>query len=729
MSVIEHILRLRNEASPALKATAADAAEAEAAVRAVGDAADQAAAGQDRAATSAGRLGDQAGRVGANAAKLAGGLSSISPAAGGAAMAVADMADAVEVAEAAAVALGVEVGTLLAAVLPVAAAVAALALAWRHFATEAEAAEGRMKASAEAAERMAGAVARLRVAEEELALKAAILSGEVGPEALAGRRAQIEAEAAYAEVRSAALERQVAVTGELAAAERELASERSGQSDRLTPTQFRELEGRVEILRSTAAAMTDELRGIDAQTANAAATLLEWEGRAESGSEALRGAARDMAAVARQRSAFLDSLPSTASSAAQAAAELRQEMERIVAEAERLGVPLALVQPALDQLRRSAELAAEALDFEAAMAPLAAAPAAVTALAATLDRLAEASVGPLDAAQALRRELDALAQTRADVALAMSRGQLTPEQAASAESTITGAESAARSTYVASVADELAPVIDELDRMATEMQNQQVAAASRGMGVATQAATGDMGAVAGAAANAVMGPLGGVIGQGLGALAAIGEAGPKAIEAKIDAWGENAARGLAALPQIAQALIEALVKLPFQLIAAAPEMIVNAIQSAWELLTFGDAIRDWWDGMGGWSGIVRALLDWFKEIWATVKEFLNPFDKESRGKVKDGLKEVLTLGFADTRYDRYDIGGYIPRTGPAIVHEGERIVPASGSGGSQATAQAAQGGGGDVHIHIHAGMVVGDMRELHRELLRAMRTHRLAPLT
>ena len=61
--------------------------------------------------------------------------------------------------------------------------------------------------------------------------------------------------------------------------------------------------------------------------------------------------------------------------------------------------------------------------------------------------------------------------------------------------------------------------------------------------------------------------------------------------------------------------------------------------------------------------ILMALGRWFKKVWIGIKRF---------------FKSILSFGILQT-------GGYVPKTGMALLHQGERVVPASGAGSQTAT--------------------------------------------
>ncbi|NBV20148.1 hypothetical protein [Janthinobacterium sp.] len=99
------------------------------------------------ATTKTASIGDAAGKTGSNVMKLAGALSMVSPAAGGMAQNVADLADVVEVASVVTETLGVSMGSLLAVAGPVAVAIGGLYLAYQSYNAELEASQALEAAS------------------------------------------------------------------------------------------------------------------------------------------------------------------------------------------------------------------------------------------------------------------------------------------------------------------------------------------------------------------------------------------------------------------------------------------------------------------------------------------------------------------------------------------------------------------------------------------------------
>ena len=174
------------------QAAAASKSAAEAAKRAGDDARDA----LDTASASASKFGDKAGALGSNAGKLAGVLDLIVPGAGGAARAVADMADAGEVAAASATGLGVSLSSVLAVLAPVGIAVAALGGAWHYFSSELEAAEAANKRASDRATEAATAAAEWAKKQTEVGDAFGVASGSVEKQSILIRKSNAEIDAA-----------------------------------------------------------------------------------------------------------------------------------------------------------------------------------------------------------------------------------------------------------------------------------------------------------------------------------------------------------------------------------------------------------------------------------------------------------------------------------------------------------------------------------------------------
>jgi len=132
------------------------------------------------------------------------------------------------------------------------------------------------------------------------------------------------------------------------------------------------------------------------------------------------------------------------------------------------------------------------------------------------------------------------------------------------------------------------------------------------------------------------------------------------------------------------------------------------------------------------KAIVNGLVGLFETVWQSIKEFFtslfNPFsDGGILDSLGDTIKSIVPIGGREARrnapgIDSRDLdianlrgfasGGFVDRTGPALVHEGERIVPSSGANTGSA------GGLGGISIG-NITVQANDPREFVRQL-RAM---------
>lgn len=178
------------------KASVSAAKASKAAAEAAKRAGDDARGSLDMAAAAAGKFGDKAGALGSNAGKLAGILDLIVPGAGGAARAVADMADAGEVAAASATGLGVSLSSMLSVLAPVGIAVAALGAAWHYYSSELDAAEAKNKQASDRATEAATAASEWARKQGEVADAFDVANGTVEKQSVLIRKSNAEIDAA-----------------------------------------------------------------------------------------------------------------------------------------------------------------------------------------------------------------------------------------------------------------------------------------------------------------------------------------------------------------------------------------------------------------------------------------------------------------------------------------------------------------------------------------------------
>jgi hypothetical protein len=208
---------------------------------------------------------------------------------------------------------------------------------------------------------------------------------------------------------------------------------------------------------------------------------------------------------------------------------------------------------------------------------------------------------------------------------------------------------------------------------------------------------------------------------------------PDKLGAFLPAVVEAALRTIPAVGDMVEGLDKAvgsaIPKLIESLIRATPTILAEFLKVAvmmpvWVAEGLFNGITQWWTDIGGLSGILDALAQAIKDALATLfgdnKEKTGLFQKN--GFFANAGRSIghFAEGAADSIGDwvgSFATGGYIDRTGLALVHQGERVIPAHGGGTGTATHMRA--GGGAVHYHFHlSGFSVGTPEQLRRELAR-----------
>lgn len=241
----------------------------------------------------------------------------------------------------------------------------------------------------------------------------------------------------------------------------------------------------------------------------------------------------------------------------------------------------------------------------------------------------------------------------------------------------------------------------------------------------TSGSVGDLASTLGPAiGTAIAGPVGAAVGSAVGSavsfLEDLGAAGgASAVSEKLLTSVDNIVAGLETLPDLfAEAAPDLAVAFALQIEPVIWKVQLELIKEILLLpLHIIQGFGDWWEQMGGLQGIGQAIRDALKEWWESVKSFIqHPFgnDRDGDGKtgrreVKDTVKDAISYLMTGS----YAVGSdYIPRTGLALVHQGERITPAN-------MRAAQEGGGGGNHYHLHVnGTVVGTMQQFASEFER-----------
>jgi septal ring factor EnvC (AmiA/AmiB activator) len=208
-----------------------------------------------------------------------------------------------------------------------------------------------------------------------------------------------------------------------------------------------------------------------------------------------------------------------------------------------------------------------------------------------------------------------------------------------------------------------------------------------------------------------LGPAGAVAGAGLGVLQGIGAAGGAAgLEEKLDQMTENITAGIRALPGILGEV------LPEFIAEFIPQLIASLIESGPDVFA---AIT---------TGTVKAIGMLLRRLPGILLDALKQVFKGTFEKLGDAFRNSgqAIRGFLD------DPGGYmagnagvqsfakgtslVDRTGIALVHRGEQIIPHGG----RAT-QAAGGSGGPSGVTININGIVGPetLNELSRAIAQA----------
>jgi hypothetical protein len=272
---------------------------------------------------------------------------------------------------------------------------------------------------------------------------------------------------------------------------------------------------------------------------------------------------------------------------------------------------------------------------------------------------------------------------------------------------------------------------------ADALRAQQMQAPMQGIDIATKIGTGD---ISGMLAMIPI-PAVAAIAAGISGVQAVGQLGAGGVGDKLDAFREDLISGLRALPEIlgevipdfvAQtipALIQALIESAPAIVMASMEAQVKVIWTALKMSfsTLPEMLAE---------GVIKALHQW----WDIAKEFIRDLFsgrlKEAFGDGEGGIGKtavtglrvgaaIATLGLSEVgiaigkgvgkAVRGFADGGYVDRTQLALVHQGEYVVPPNGS----PTGDLRGMGGGGINLHVSGVMAtnVDDfMREVNRHL-------------
>jgi len=568
-------------------------------------------------------------------------------------------------------------------VLALAPAVLAAGGAFLYFKGQLEDAEKAAAKASTAATTAQTAFEKLRDSQRIDIVKAGIMAGEFDKSALTTSEAQFAAERKFGEMRLLAAAEVERVETEIAESRKSVQSAKVGVNNLSNSTAIAEGNTAIRKGNEELAKKKEALQAVEHEIANAAAATVDW-------AEWERKAAEDDKNNKKGRKDALKEL-----------SDAERELARRNAESDK------------------ARLAAGA------------------AIVAQVEKLAPAIRNEEDQAK------DAINETMRAVRQAAFLGEISQTDAARyvnqlelalSDIDMKAFQAALEKGFEDAGTEALPKLQAEFEKMAADAQrvlDQRTQRIGQGVG---SALSGDL-----------MGGLGAVMGkdpmtaaimasvQGLGAL---GAQGADATAKQIEATAMGVVKGLKELGPLIGELIPMLaVEIPVALVKAIPQIVTGLRDGLlgaaadlgkrlWEAITFGDAIRQWWDGMGGWGGIKDALRDWWRDVWAAIRDFFTRTDEEKtqfRKKVGDTALEWVTLGIANT--DTYNPGAYQSRNermGPTYRPQAAMFAAPSPAGGGGLAGAA--GGGGSVHIHMPPGLMIGTADEVVRKLSQHMGT-------
>lgn len=557
-------------------------------------------------------------------------------------------------------------------VLALAPAVLAAGGAFLYLNAQLKEAEATAKAASAAATAAQGAYDKLRESQRVQAVQAGVLAGEFGESAIGTTEAQIAAERQFGEVRQQAATKVAQAETRILELRKQVQAASLGANNADNAIAIAkantEIRKQSEVLQQN----RDALSAVDRQIANTAAATVEWTGRTVTATKAIR-----------------EALP--------ALGDYRIAVDGLY--------PVGLAQSGSDLIKQINAIA----------------PVARTA-ADTVNEL-EAALGAIN-----------LARLTGKIGADMADGLVFQVESKLGDIKLRGLTAALSDSFVSSASASMAKLQADAERMAADAQrvlDQRTQRIGQGVGSALSGdLMGGLGAVMGKdpTTAAIMASV-----QGLGAL---GAQGADATAKQIEATAMGVVKGLKELGPLIGELIPMLaVEIPVALVKAIPQIVTGLIggllgaaadlgKRLWEAITFGDAIRQWWDGMGGWGGIKDALRDWWRDVWAAIRDFFTRTDEEKtqfRKKAGDTALEVITLGIANT--DTYNPGAYQSRNermGPTYRPQAAMFAAPSPAGGGGLAGAA--GGGGSVHIHMPPGLMIGTADEVVRKLSQHMGT-------
>lgn len=534
----------------------------------------------------------------------------------------------------------------------VAAAAVAMGGALLYASQQAEEAEGKVLASARAADEAAAAYGRLRDSQRIQTVQAGVVAGEIDASAIKTTQATLQAEAQFRDQVNAAKARQVQTTVALQTAEKALAAEYK-RNGGIVSTTTAALEQRVTATRAQFEAAKGAVGGLNDRITETAAGIVEWGEYTEGAAQGVRrvgAAAKDtgdrMVAVRASLAGLVAEADAFAPPIVSAREELIQ-MQGVLAAIQAGGVSLGVdVSGTVDRLQAEIERRDIALRLDAVGAWATEAAGAIEAelMGVLADVNAALALDDLIAQMGgfVTSTVDALTDAGARAVRASDAGQVAGAVAGGAEGVMsavggmgaTGAMIELGYDLITGIAD---GVLTEIATIPSEIAR-------------------SLAALGPALVDAVVE----LVGTGIPALI---ESIPKMIDGIL----------LEAIPALAKLLLDprlylgitkSLVLAIIQSIGGVAEYIVRGWGSVWETVSKGV------------KGLFSA--DRWREIGRAIADAVRDFFSGGGKKVKKAAKQAGET-IAEWWEEGFERGTpYVPRTGLYMLHEGEKVQNRAG---------------------------------------------------
>jgi hypothetical protein len=235
------------------------------------------------------------------------------------------------------------------------------------------------------------------------------------------------------------------------------------------------------------------------------------------------------------------------------------------------------------------------------------------------------------------------------------------------------------------------------------------------------------GAIGGAAGAGIGGAIGGAIAKALGGLATLGDQGADAIVDKITGSIDSIGKGIEEIPMFILGIFErwpaTMLRLAGSILKMLPELLATVLVKM--PVHFANGLHVWW------SNVWQSIRDWFASLFS--KGRVSPAEVERRGGTVPTSPTGGPAGFSNSGpygnnapvLGSRDTGGLIPQTGLYMLHQGETVVrganqaPSSGSVAAAGRAAGAGVSGSTVIVNVSSPVADSNFAEfMGRELER-----------